>query len=145
MFWGTFSFDGIGTIKEVSGYMNSNIYISILKDHLKEDMKYLNCKVFQDDSAPCHRSKKVKTWEIENGIEVLDWPGNSPDINPIENLWGILKRKLKDKIITNKKDLITIVYQEWKKLSKEYMENLIYSMPKRITDIINNKGGSSKY
>jgi len=52
--------------------------------------------IFQQDLVPAHTAKSTKTWFNDHGITVLDWPANSPDLNPIENLWGIAKRKMKD-------------------------------------------------
>uniref|UniRef100_A0A8C4S3M1 Osteoclast-stimulating factor 1 n=1 Tax=Erpetoichthys calabaricus TaxID=27687 RepID=A0A8C4S3M1_ERPCA len=50
--------------------------------------------IFQQDLAPAHSAKATSTWFKDHGIPVLDWPANSPDLNPIENLWGIVKRKI---------------------------------------------------
>ncbi len=53
--------------------------------------------IFQQDLAPAHTAKSSKSWLNDHGVGVLDWPANSPDLNPIENLWGIVKRKMRNK------------------------------------------------
>ncbi len=52
--------------------------------------------IFQQDLAPAHTAKGTKSWFSDHGVTLLDWPANSPDLNPIENLWGIVKRKMRD-------------------------------------------------
>ncbi len=61
--------------------------------------------IFQQDLAPAHTAKGTKSWFNDHGVTVLDWPANSPDLNPIENLWGIVKRKMKDTRPYNADDL----------------------------------------
>ena len=51
--------------------------------------------IFQQDLAPAHSAKTTSTWFKDHGIPVLNWPANSPDLNPIENLWGIVKREMR--------------------------------------------------
>ncbi len=53
--------------------------------------------IFQQDLAPAHTAKTTKSWLNDHGVGVLDWSANSPDLNPIENLWGIVKRKMRNK------------------------------------------------
>ncbi len=52
--------------------------------------------IFQQDLAPAHTAKSTKTWLNDQGVGVLDWPANSPDLNLIENIWGIVKRKMRN-------------------------------------------------
>ncbi len=60
-------------------------------DKLYGDADY----IFQQDLAPAHTAKGTKSWFNDQGVTVLDWPANSPDLNPIDNLWGIVKRKMR--------------------------------------------------
>ncbi len=60
--------------------------------------------IFQQDLAPAHTTKSTKSWLNDRGVDVLDWPANSPDLNPIENLWGIVKWKMRNKR-TKKKEM----------------------------------------
>ncbi len=74
-----------------------------------------NCTIFMQDGAPCHRSKVAKTFLAENRIKVLDWPGNSPDFNPIENLWTNMKNKVAEKHPSSVKDLVKVIKEVWVK------------------------------
>ena len=102
--------------------------------------------IFQDDSAPCHRCKIVKEYLEENQIKTLDWPGNSPDLNPIENIWAILKQKVGRNSIPNKNILENRILEAWNnKINQKTIKEIIGSMPKRIKSCIKNKGYSTKY
>ncbi len=61
--------------------------------------------IFQQDLAPAHTAKSTKSWLNDHGVGVLDWPANSPDLNLIENLWGIVKRKMRNKRPKNADEL----------------------------------------
>ncbi len=69
--------------------------------------------IFQKDLAPAHTAKSTKSWLNDHGVGVLDWPANSPDVNPIENLWGIVKRKLRNKRPKNADELNATVKETW--------------------------------
>ena len=50
------------------------------------------------DNAPCHTANSVKTFLSEEDVTVMEWPGQSPDMNPIENVWKLLNGRAKEKI-----------------------------------------------
>ncbi len=68
--------------------------------------------IFQQDLAPAHTAKSTKSWLNDHGVGVLDWPHSSPDLN-IENIWGIVKRKMRNKRPKNADDLKATVKETW--------------------------------
>ncbi len=93
--------------------------------------------IFQQDLAPAHTAKSTKSWLNDHGVGVLDWPANSPDLNPRENIWGIVKRKMRNKRNHCQRNLGFIPPQQCHKL--------ITSMTRRIEAVIKAKGAPTKY
>ena len=62
--------------------------------YLLDMMTIHGCTTFMQDGAPCHTAKKVMKWMVDKNIDVMEWPGNSPDLNHIENLWNIMKHAM---------------------------------------------------
>ena len=97
MFWRSFNFAGLGCLMLIEGMMSSDKCIDVIENKVIPDMK----RAFPDgggilpqDFAPCHSSKKVKTIFRKYNLNVLEWPGNSPELNPIGNLLAITKSRL---------------------------------------------------
>ena len=101
--------------------------------------------IFQQDLAPAHTAKTTKTWFNDHGITVPDWPANSPDLNSIENMWGIAKRKMRNMRPTNAKELKAAIEASWSSITPRQCHRLIASMPRRIDAVIHAKGGPTKY
>jgi hypothetical protein len=99
-----------------------------------------------EDGALVHRSKLAQQWRIAYGIQKLDWPPNSPDLNPIENLWKLVKYLLRHHNRSrNKQEMMQTIEEIWNEVSMEQLQNLIASMPRQIEAIISAKGGSTKW
>ena len=150
MFWESFSFKGIGSLFPVQGMMNADKYIKVIQRKVVKDMERAfpnGGGIFQQDLAPCHTAKKVKNFFEENHIKVLDWPGNSPDLNPIENLWSIVKNRLLKRDCTTQMKLINAIIDVWYHDQKitQNCEKLVESMPKRVKKLITNRGGHISY
>ena len=82
---------------------------------------------------------------MEKSITVSPWPSQSPELDPIEHLWEIIKRKLETKPCTNADELKQAIFEAWESITSITTENLVYSMPLRCTSIIVACGGSTKY
>jgi len=102
--------------------------------------------IFQHDGAPCHKAKVITKWLGDQNVEILGpWPGNSPDLNPIENLWSILKRRVDKQKPTNSDKLQEVIMKEWVAISQDLAQKLIESMPSRIAEVLKKKGQHCKY
>ncbi len=101
--------------------------------------------IFQQDLAPTHTAKSTKSWLNDHGVSVLDWPANSRDLNSIENLWGIVKRKMRNKRPKNSDELKATVKETWASIPPQQCRKLITSMPRRIEAVIKAKGAPTNY
>ena len=149
MIWAVFSSSGKTPICFISSRMNSEIYCQLLEEVLipfSENIMDENM-VFQQDNAACHASKSTKQFLKDHNIPVLDWPACSPDLNPIENVWGRLSRNVfklgrKFEIVGQLKRAIQ---EEWLKPSPNTLNSFIKSMPRRIQEVIVKRGNVTHY
>ena len=151
MVWGCMSWEGVGRLAEVEGRMDAEQYVEILEANLLPTMEEseisLEDLIFQQDGDSKHTSKKAKEWMEDNNISLLDWPAQSPDLNPIEHLWHHLKKQL-CQYETHAKgvwELWERVAEKWGEIEPAVCQNLIESMPRRIRAVIKAKGGHTKY
>ncbi len=148
MIWAAMSSAGIGPLCFLKSTVNAAIYQEVLEHFLlpSADKLYGDADfIFQQDFAPAHTAKGTKSWFNDHGVTVLDWPVNLPDLNPIENIWGIVKRKMRDTRPNNADDLKAAIKATWASITPEQCHRLIASMPRRIDAVIHAKGGPTKY
>ena len=104
---------------------NRERYITVLNKYLLGFMERHGCTHFLLDGAPCHRSRLVTNWLQDKGIRTIDWPGNSPDLNPIENAWNIMKNQLAEYRPSNKAEMIAKIKQVWvRQMTPDYFRKL---------------------
>ncbi len=148
MIWAAMSSAGVGPLCFLKSTVNAAIYQEILEHFMlpSADKLYGDADfIFQQDLAPVHTAKGTKSWFNDHGVTVLDWPANSPDLNPIENLWGIVKRKMRDTRPNNADELKATVKETWASIPPQQCHKLITSMPCRIEAVIKAKGAPTKY
>ncbi len=148
MVCGDMSSAGVGPLCFLRSKVNTAVYQEVLEhfmlpaaDQLYGDANF----IFQQDLALAHNAKATSTWFKDHGIPVLNWPANSPDLNPIENLWGIVKRKMRYARPNNAEELKATIRATWALITPERCHRLIDSMPRRIAAVIQVKGAPTKY
>ncbi len=98
MVWGAMPSAGVGPLYFLKSTVNAAIYQEMLEHFMlpSADKLYGDADfIFQQDLAPAHINKDTKSWFNDHGVIVLDWPASLPDLNPIKNLWSIVKRKMR--------------------------------------------------
>lgn len=170
MVWGCFAWNRLGPLIVCeSGGIGSEEYIEILSEGLlsfvddllgsEEEtavrVRQLSDFTFMHDGAPCHRNAEVTSFLAEEEIKVMSWPAQSPDLNPIENLWHILKVKFHERFTDIRCSLSKsqsamekygdILREVWGEINRDIVGNLVRSMPGRVQAVIEANGGATRY
>jgi hypothetical protein len=155
MAWGCMSAHGVGNMCRLMTNMNSSVYIEIIDQHLLRSTQWLLPHgrapfVLQHDNDPKHTSKKVQEHlgqlSRSHNMTVLDWPPQSPDLNPIEHLWVLLKQRVREGPPIRSVDALwERMEPAWWSLEASYCRHLVSTMPKRVAAVIEAGGGYTKY
>jgi len=151
MVWSCFTANGPGYPCMVEGNMTAEDYRRILQSDLLDTLDHFGMKmadtIFQHDNDPKHTAISVREWLAESGLQVLEWPSQSPDLNPIEYLWWTVKHRLKQyqTVARNNDELWERVVEIWNNINEDECMNLIESMPRRVAAVLAAKGSHTKY
>ena len=139
--WGCFSFSGVGSLYRIKGILEKKQYHSILQRHAIPSGKRLCGRGFTlvQDNDPKHSSNFCKKYlqnkERQGELKLMDFPPQSPDVNPIEHLWEHLKREKVKHAVTSKDNLWEILSDCWSNIKAPVLQALVKSMPKRVNAV----------
>ena len=141
MVFGLISVAGTGPLVRLHSKINATVYIEILKKtrHIFLGTAINQPAVFMQDNTPCYTAKSFKTFLSEEDVTLMEWPAQSPDMNPIENVWKLVNERDKEKNPRNIEELWTNLKGEWEKVSVDEYKTLIRPCSKRGQDVIENK------
>ena len=148
MVWGAMAAGGVGQLCFLKSNVNGEVYQQVLEYFVlsagEEIFRFADF-MFQQDLVPAHSARSIMRWLEDHGIEVLPWPANSPDLNPIESLWGLVKRKMSKERPSTQEELKGATQRAWNSVTPEDCYHLVSSMPQRIQTVISAKGAATKY
>ena len=145
--WGAFSAKGIVDLYLFYKNLDSNLYFEILEFSLPEMNKIMKNSVifFRLIMIRNHRSLKALEFYKENNIKIIDWTSNSPDLNPIENIWAKIKNKLCRQEFDNINKLRKRVKKEWDSQTNKNLQIYSNSMNNKIESCLLLNGKITKY
>ncbi|GFV31925.1 transposable element Tcb1 transposase [Trichonephila clavipes] len=139
-----------GSVSSRDWKMNSEIYVDIMDNAALPTLRQYFGEgqfLFQQDNCSIHTSRLAQTWFDEMGVQKLDWPSQSPDLNPVEHLWDELERRLRSQPNrpSSLQALPSAVMNTWKAIPMVTYQKLVESLPKCVQAVIHAKGGPTSY
>jgi transposase len=148
MVWGGISHHHRTELVVIAGNLNALRYREdILLPHVVPFMHAHPDMILQQDNATSHTARSVREFLHDSNVSVLPWPAKSPDLNPIEHVWDLLDRRVRARAIPprNVQELASALVEEWGNISQQELTNLVQSMRRRCTAVLQAAGGHTRY
>ena len=153
MVWGCFHANDVDPLVAQYGSIDRKVFVQCLVDCClpwieKESGKTNIDYILQEDNAPCHVGAYSRWFKMKTMTNTFDrWPSQSPDLNPIENVWAYLRNRLdeRESDVSTLSDLERVLKEEWYGLTPEYLNNLVGSMSKRCQSIVEHHGSLASF
>jgi hypothetical protein len=148
--WGGISYYGKTELFIFTGNMDREFYKGILEERLLRDARRIFGRrpwLFQQDGDPKHTSDLVQNW-LQQHVRFIpkgDWPANSPDLNPIENLWAYLQQRVYAREPRTLAQLQRFIEEEWDAVPIEMLHRLVDSMNRRLAAVVYKGGGNTSF
>lgn len=149
--WGWISSEGIGACHFIEGRFNTEVYIHILQNTMLPSVSQRfpgGNFILQQDNCPVHTARRVTQWLEEQNISLLPWPSKSPDLNVMENVWGLLVKKINRENGFRPQDVDELrnkISETWNELDPAYARALVSSMHHRLNSVLDKNGAGTKY
>lgn len=149
--WGYMTARGLGLCHRINGRFTAEVYSDILENVMLPSVSNIFPQrnfIYQHDNCPVHTARRILDWMRENDVNLLPWPSRSPDVNPIENVWGHIVKTMNranDFRPHNSEELWNKIQEIWNTFTADYFQTLIASMPKRLELLIDKNGAGIKY
>jgi hypothetical protein len=148
MVWGCFAYHGVGRLHCIKTIMDQKIYKQILMRQMLPSARQLfpnRIFTFQQDNDPKHTSHSSRNYLVNKNITLMEWPAQSLDLNPIENLWSILDKQTRERRPQTEEELFEILQNGWNNIPITKLNALVDSMPRRCAAVMKSKGLPTKY
>jgi transposase len=146
--WGCFCAEGLGHAELYSGSLNSTRHRDILRHSLIPSFRqfYPNGPwFFQQDNVRFHTTPDTITYLHDKGVTLIEWPPWSPDLNPIENLWDVLKARVYARFPQTMEEMEQFIREEWQETEFKFISRVCRSMPRRLQLLLDNNGHKISY
>jgi hypothetical protein len=149
LFWGCMSAKGTGPLVDLSGTIDATAYQHILDSHLRPTaLRWFGRHEwwYQQDNAPAHKAASTRRWLENHHIRVIEWPPYSPDLNPIENLWALLKQEVHKESAIDRATVVNRAVEFWNsEIFQTHCRQLVDSMHRRCFECVRSNGGPTGY
>ncbi len=139
--WGCKIAYGMGSLHVLEGILNVERYIKVLEQHMLPSRR----RVFKQDNAKPHTAAISTAWLRSKSVRVLNWPACSPDRSHIENIWHIIKQKIRQRWPQTLQQLETYIRQERDQIPTPKLQKLITLMPRCLQTVLKRRGDATPW